>query len=241
MSFNGKHLTLEQRKIIEENISNRVRKYITAAEITKSPSTIGKEIRNNRKRRYSVNDDSPWMCKHYNECKICISICYDFEELPCADRDRFIGVCNGCKNIRICKKQKYFYYANIAQKNYEYTLKDSRLGVDLNTTELFELAHIICPLIKQCEKTIYTYIEMGLFKDWSVTNLELRRKVKRKINKKKKLKKKLNQLIIHGRKYGDYINFEKIILQIQQPKWILSTTDKVDHIFKLLYLKILIL
>ena len=31
---------------------------------------------------------------------------------------------------------------------------------------------------------------MGLFKDWSVTNLELRRKVKRKINKKKKLKKR---------------------------------------------------
>ena len=136
------------------------------------------------------------MCKHYNECKICISRCHDFEELPCADRDRFIGACNGCKNIRICKKQKYFYYANIAQKNYEYTLKDSRLGVDLNTTELFELAHIICPLIKQgqsiytilqnhpeikqCEKTIYTYIEMSLFKDWSVTNLELRRKVKKK-------------------------------------------------------------
>ena len=59
MSFNGKHLTLEQRKIIEENISNKVRKYITAAEINKSPSTIGKEIRKNRKRKYSVNDDSP--------------------------------------------------------------------------------------------------------------------------------------------------------------------------------------
>ena len=27
------------------------------------------------------------------------------------------------------------------------------------------------PEITQCEKTIYTYIEMGLFKDWGVTNL----------------------------------------------------------------------
>lgn len=67
-------------------------------------------------------------------------------------------------------------------------MKDSRQGVNLNTTELFELAHIICPLIKQgqsiytilqnhkeitqCEKTIYTYIEMGLFKDWGVTNID---------------------------------------------------------------------
>ncbi len=85
------------------------------------------------------------------------------------------------------------------QKNYEYTLKDSRECVNLNTTELYELAHIICPLIKQgqsiytilqnhkgitqCEKTIYTYIEMGLFQDWGATNLELRRKVTRKLRK----------------------------------------------------------
>ena len=90
-------------------------------------------------------------------------------------------------------------------KNYEYTLKDAREGVNLNTTELYELAHIICPLIKQgqsiytilqnhkeitqCEKTIYTYIKMGLFKDWGVTNLDLRRKVTRK-HRKKKLKKR---------------------------------------------------
>ena len=112
----------------------------------------------------------------------------------------------------------------MAQKNYEYTLKDSREGVNLNTTELYVLAHIICPLIKQgqsvytilenhpeitqCEKTIYTYIEMGLFKDWGVTNLELRRKVKRKINKKK-LKKRAEPADYTGRKYEDYLEFIK--------------------------------
>ena len=106
--------------------------------------------------------------------------------------------------IKKCKKSKYFYYADVAQKNYEYTLKDSRQGVNLNTTELYELAHIICPLIKQgqsiytilqnhkkitqCEKTIYTYIEMGLFKDWGVTSLELRRKVTRKLTVNVKIK-----------------------------------------------------
>ena len=59
MSFNGKHLTLENRKRIEENFSNRIRKYETAIEINKSPSTIGKEIRKNRKRRATINDDNP--------------------------------------------------------------------------------------------------------------------------------------------------------------------------------------
>ena len=128
----------------------------------------------------------------FNECKVCVSKCVDFEEIPCPQRDRFVGACNCCPDIKKCNKAKYFYYANTAQSNYEYTLKDSRQGVNLNTTELYELAHIICPLIKQgqsiytilqnhkeikqCEKTIYTYIEMGLFKDWGVTDLELRRK-----------------------------------------------------------------
>ena len=44
---------------------------------------------------------------------------------------------------------KYFYYAKQAHEDYLYTLKDSREGVNLNTTELYDLAHIICPLIKQ--------------------------------------------------------------------------------------------
>ena len=45
MSFNGKHLSLEDRKIIEENINKRLRKFETAKELNKSQSTIGKEIK----------------------------------------------------------------------------------------------------------------------------------------------------------------------------------------------------
>ena len=112
-----------------------------------------------------------------------------------------INIFTNCLEIKSCRKAKYFYYANVAQKNYEYTLKDFREGVNLNFTELYDLAYIICLLIKQgqsiytilknhpeitqYEKTIYSYFEIGLFKDWGVTNLELKRKVKRKLNKKK--------------------------------------------------------
>ena len=225
MSLKGQHLSLEDRKVIEQNICKGLRKFETAKELNKSQSTIGKEIKSNRKRRYSQVDDSPWMCKHFKECKTCNGRCPSFEEVPCFRRDRFIGACNCCPEIKKCKKAKYLYYANVAQKHYEYTLKDSRQGVNLNTTELYELAHIICPLIKQgqsiytilenhkeitqCEKTIYTYIEMGLFKDWGITNIDLRRKVARKISKKKKLKKRAEPADYTGRKYEDYIEFIK--------------------------------
>lgn len=101
---------------------------------------------------------------------------------------------------------------------------DSRQGVNLNTTELFEMAHIICPLIdkgqsiytilnnhpelKISAKTLYTYIEMGLFKDWGITNLSLKRKVKRKI-RNKKLKKRSEPANYTGRKYEDYLLFKE--------------------------------
>ena len=49
MSFNGKHLSLEDRKIIEQNICKRLRKFETAKELNKSQSTIGKEIKKQQK------------------------------------------------------------------------------------------------------------------------------------------------------------------------------------------------
>ena len=101
---------------------------------------------------------------------------------------------------KICNLDKYFYFAEEAHKKYKYTLTDSRQGVNLNTSELIELAHLICPLIKKgqsiytilnnhpeikfCEKTIYNYIEMGLFKDWGVTNITLKRKIRRRLPNK---------------------------------------------------------
>ena len=39
--------------------------------------------------------------------------------------------------------------------------------------------------ISLCPKTLYTYIEMGLFNDWGINNLSLKRKVKRKLKNKK--------------------------------------------------------
>ena len=101
-------------------------------------------------------------------------------------------------------------------------MKDSREGVNLTYPELNNIARIITPLIEQgqsvyqilenhkeinlCSKTLYTYIEMGLFKHWGITNLSLKRKVKRKI-RSKKLHKRKESADYTGRKYEDYIKF----------------------------------
>lgn len=225
MTEKGKQLTLSQRIRIEEMLNQRYRKFEIANELDKSQSTIAREINKHKKIKPSdpLRNDNLYNCKYFINCKKCTGKCRIFQPIPCNDRDRNIGVCNNCDKLKSCKLDKYFYIAKEAQKQYEYTLKDSRLGVNLNTSELIELAHIICPLIKKgqsiytilnnhpeitlCEKTIYNYIEMGLFKDWNVTNLTLKRQVKRKVSKKK-LKKRKQPENYEGRTYTDYLEYK---------------------------------
>ncbi len=219
----NKHLSLEDRYSIEDGISKGLRKFQIAELIGKSPSTVAKEIKRNRKLkiRNTFNDDVI-KCIHLKDCKSCSVRCKDYEEPPCFRRDRFVGACNNCPDSVKCKLNKYFYSAKTAHQNYLYTLKDAREGVNLTTTELFSIAKTIAPLIKQGQsiytilenhkeislssKTLYTYIEMGLFNDWGINNLSLKRKVRRKV-KSKKLKKRSEPADYTGRKYEDYLEF----------------------------------
>lgn len=221
----NKHLTFEERCKIEEYINKGFRKYQIANELNKSQSTILREIRNNRVLKpRKIFNENPFNCIHLKDCKVCTGKCRYYETEKCNRRDKFIGACNNCPDIKKCKLDQYFYKAKFAHEKYRETLVDARQGVNLNSTELFEIAHIICPLIdkgqslytilnnhpeiKLSVKTLYTYIEMGLFKDWGITNLSLKRKVKRKI-RSKKLKKRSEPANYTGRKYEDYLQFKE--------------------------------
>ena len=195
-----------------------------AKKINRNISTVSKEIIKHRKLkpRNTFNADS--ICIHLKECRKCIKKCERYQEPSCSRRDRNIGACNSCPNISKCKLDKYFYYANKANEAYLYTLVDSRVGVNLTYPELKEIATIMKPLldkgqtiyqilenhpeITQCAKTIYTYIEMGLFKDFGIDNFSLKRKVSRKI-RSKKLKKWKQPVNYEGREYKDYLEYIK--------------------------------
>lgn len=238
-NFN-KQLSLSQRKRIEDLLNQRKRKFQIANELDKTPSTIAREINKHKiiKPHNSFNDnDNMFNCKYFNNCKICTNKCKIFQPISCKERDRNIGVCNNCSKLKSCKLDKYFYIAEKAHEQYRYTLTDSRQGVNLNTSELIELAHLICPLIKKgqsiytiltnhpeikfCEKTIYNYIEMGLFKDWGITNISLKRKIKRKLHKKK-LKKRKEPENYTNRTYTDYLDYKT-----QNPTIVTTEMDTV--------------
>ena len=221
----GKQLTLSQRNMIENLLNQRKRKFEIANELGKTQSTIAREINRHRiiKPHNIYKTDNIYNCKYFVNCKVCTSKCRIFQPISCKDRDRNIGACNNCSKLKTCNLDKYFYLAEKAHENYKYTLTDSRQGVNLNTSELIDLAHLICPLIKRgqsiytilnnhpeikfCEKTLYNYIEMGLFKDWGITNISLKRKIRRRLTRKQ-LKKRKETVNYAGRTYTDYLEYK---------------------------------
>ena len=221
----GKQLTLSQRNMIENLLNQRKRKFEIANELGKTQSTIAREINRHRiiKPHNIYKTDNIYNCKYFVNCKVCTSKCRIFQPISCKDRDRNIGACNNCSKLKTCNLDKYFYLAEKAHENYKYTLTDSRQGVNLNTSELIDLAHLICPLIKRgqsiytilnnhpeikfCEKTLYNYIEMGLFKDWGITNISLKRKIRRRLTRKQ-LKKRKETVNYAGRTYTDYLDYK---------------------------------
>ena len=63
---------------------------------------------------------------------------------------------------------------------------------------------------------------MGLFRDWGITNISLKRKTKRKLPKKKKKKRK-DSSSYEGRTYTDYLEYK-----IQNPN---ITTTEMDTVY----------
>jgi len=220
------HLTLDQRKIIQVGIENNSSKVSIARTIGKDATTIAKEIRKHRILKPRNTYNRPVMCAKMQTCpkKPCVIECERHEEPKCNRRDKSPGACNKCATWGKCHLNKYIYDAATADSEYKRDLADFREGINLTTKERDVIGNIIAPLlkqgqsvhqilsfhseIKQCERTLYSYIESGVFKDFGVTNFSLKEQVNRK-QFKKKYKKRKEPANYEGRRYSDYLLFRK--------------------------------
>lgn len=227
MSSNNKnlHLTVQERIIIEKGIVNGSTKAAIALTIGKDKSTVGKEIKKHRelvhKSSYKINCANMKNCSHNHVCDNCA----DFKPFTCNRRDRSPGACNGCSKYTYCRYDKYRYKADFSHKKYREDLVDSRTGINMSYEECKAMADIIVPLIKAghspyhivtnhpelniSEKTLYNYIENGIFREFGLLDIDLRIKTKRKITKKasNKYKKREDKKYLNGRTYDDFINY----------------------------------
>ena len=186
---NHTHLTLEDRVYIEEALNERKSFREIAKYLCKDPSTISKEVWNNRivntyHRGSFINPHNfcvhRFRCKKINACnKIeicdrycrsclrCNLVCPRFEREACRQIERAPYVCNGCDKARSrCSIQtKYDYNAKAADRKYRERLVGSRSGVNLTKKELHALDDVVRPLILQGQSPymiIANHPELGI-------------------------------------------------------------------------------
>ena len=234
----NKHLNNLDRDDIERYLDKNLNFKTIAQRLNKDASGISKEVRLHRiERNPSRNNYNNNHCKKYKTCNLqnmCISNCYkkcrqcskcndvcpEFEKDLC---DRLIKapyVCNGCDKYIACRKIKFIYNGNEAQKHYEKTLKVSRTGHNITKEQIEQINKIVSPLILQGQSikliyrnhkseipckisSLYNYINSGLL---DVSNIDLPRRVKfsEHRNNKNDTKNKKDYSFRIGRKYEDF-------------------------------------
>ena len=220
------HLTLEERRVIQVGIENGSTKKAISDTIGKDPTTVAKEIRAHRKLKPRNTFNRPILCGNRKECKKkqCIAKCENFEEPKCRRRDVSPGACNKCATLSKCVLNKFFYNAEDAHSEYRRDLVDFREGINLTTKERDKLGEIIAPLLKkgqsvhqilsahpeisQSERTLYYYIESGVFSAFDVNCFSLKEQVQRK-KFKEKYKKRKEPACYKGHTYVDFLAFRE--------------------------------
>ena len=228
MSTKNSHLTMAERQIIETAIHHGATKQAIATTLGKDKSTIGKEIKLHRSCTYKCS--LPLECNNYKHCKfgrMCTTDCTGYVPFKCSRRDRSPGACNGCDKFKSCRFDKFRYSATDAQHDYKDTLVSTRLGVNASVSDVKQLGELLYPLIKQgqsiytilqnhpeitlSDKTIYNYIENGVFQDVgiSLSAIDLKCAVRRKMNKpvRNQYKPRKDKSYLKGRKYEDFKHY----------------------------------
>jgi len=163
----NKHLTDAERLQIEQWLRDRVSIKQIALKLSKSTSTVSREIRshsttsdkyapyrihnscvkrNDCQKRYLCGN-KPNCTKLCSTCKLCNELCEDYQEQVCYKIYEPPYVCNGCLEEYQCVLQKKYYLHRKAHEAYREMLVESRVGANITEDELLALDKIVSPLV----------------------------------------------------------------------------------------------
>lgn len=233
----NKHLTLDERNFIEQELSKNTSFREIAKYLEKDPTTISKEVRKHRIRKegLSIHVNFNHCAKKYNchrhnlcnsrcskecrHCNHCNDVCSDFVDGTCLRLTRALYVCNGCTEKFGCKLTKYYYRALPSFNAYKSTLSESRQGINMTDLELANLDRIVSPLIKKGQSISHIYKTNDLpctratlynyvsKNCFSARNIDLPRVVRMKKRKQRKFESKNT----YSRTNRTYEDFQKYI------------------------------
>lgn len=175
-----KHLTIEERTVIEIELGKRSSFKAIASLIGKDCTTVSKEIRNHR-----VYEKTGAYGKAFNDCLNsfthscstrhvcsrctspkrpcwscgkCTEICTEYVKYSCPKLNKPPYVCNGCPDRAKCCLEKIFYHAAASQNQYDLIKSESRSGIAVSEEELKQLDGIISPLLRKGQSLHHIYI-----------------------------------------------------------------------------------
>lgn len=154
-------------------------------------------------------------------CGKCTETCISYVSWTCPKLQKPPYVCNACRERSKCSLEKSFYRAVHAWKEYNELKSESRSGFAVSEEELAHLDSIVSPLLRNgqslhhiavnhedetmmSERTLYTYVNNGLF---SARNIDMPRTVRMRPRKGKKKAVKVDKTCRIGRTFEDYQRF----------------------------------
>lgn len=170
-----KHMTEENREVIEFGIAQGDSAGTIAKRIGVSKSSVTREVKKNRtvkEKNAQRGANLALRCVHYNDCSVsglvckkcstrlaackhckthnCIYSCSDFERKMCPTTEKWPYVCSSsCTKRAHCGFPKCTYTARDAHATYLGRLSSSREGIDLTEQELEDMKTIVVPLVKK--------------------------------------------------------------------------------------------
>lgn len=230
----GKHLSYEQRTMIEAMLASGVSIRNIADKLDKAPSTISREIDRNSDIHWAariscINQNNckkhnvcgSTMCKRVcSKCVRCSKYCEDFIPYVCSKKVKHANTCNFCMTRGYCKLEKRIYSAVIAENRYREKLVSTRNGFDLTEEQLATIDDIVSPAIKRGLSpyhVVNTYSKILPVSESTIRrlissnslqfrNIDLRNQVKRKQRKSKKMHNEIPLRSKLGHLYKDYLN-----------------------------------
>ncbi len=177
---NQKHLTLDNRVIIEKGLDVSKPLSSIANALGKDPTTISKEIKKHRSfQKHNVFNEPSFRCalakdchrknvchtelfckRECKRCNKCHSFCHDYIpfDYSCPKTKKAPYVCNGCSKKNGCRLDKYYYRASRAHKEYKTILVESRVGINATQEEIKSLDDMVSPLIQKGQ-SVYTILQ----------------------------------------------------------------------------------
>ena len=169
LSNRGKHLTIEDRILIEYLLGERMPLKDIASRLGKDPTTISKEIKRNRlTKENNIRSNDLLRCESRKDCtkknicsshcdllcKKCSTIncyrkCSEYSIKSCTRLSRYPFVCNGCTTSTGCSYERKYYKAKVANAKYKDLLVSAREGLNITSENMEKLDKLISPLVLQ--------------------------------------------------------------------------------------------